>query len=175
GSRYCPSCLAKRDGRWLLSWRLGWVFACTTHGVLLCDTCPACGQIPRGRAGRAGLNPPGSCASTIKRHEYCGADLRQVTPTRLTPGHPVLAAQHWTGVLLTLDDTGPGGNGASPRNVLSDLGIVASWVLRQAPAAQFAGFDPAALAAWRAWNQQTSAARRQPGRVPPASAALTAA
>ena len=175
GSRYCPSCLAERDGRWLLSWRLGWVFACTTHGVLLCDTCPACGQIPRGRAGRAGRNPPGSCANTIKRNNYCGADLRQVTPTRLTPGHPVLAAQHWTGVLLTLDDTGPGGNGASPQNVLSDLGIVASWVLRQTPAAQFAGFGPAALAAWRAWNQQTSAARRQPGRVPPASAALTAA
>ena len=124
GSRYCPSCLAERDGRWLLSWRLGWVFACTTHGVLLCDTCPACGQIPRGRAGRAGLNPPGSCANTIKRNNYCGADLRQVTPTRLAPGHPVLAAQHWTGALLTLDDTGPGGNGASPRNVLSDLGIV---------------------------------------------------
>ena len=99
GSRYCPSCLAERDGRWLLSWRLGWTFACTTHEVLLCDTCPACGQIPRCRAGRAGLNPPGSCASTIKRHEYCGADLRQVTPARLTPGHPVLTAQHWTGIL----------------------------------------------------------------------------
>ena len=69
GSRYCPSCLAERDGRWLLSWRLGWTFACTTHGVLLCDTCPACGQAPRGRAGRAGLNPPGTCPNTIKRHE----------------------------------------------------------------------------------------------------------
>ena len=69
GSRYCPSCLAERDGRWLLSWRLGWVFACTTHDVLLCDTCPACGQAPRGRAGRAGLNPPGTCPNTIKRHE----------------------------------------------------------------------------------------------------------
>ena len=98
-----------------------------------------------------------------------------MTPGRLAPGHPVLAAQHWTGALLTLDDTGPGGNGASPQNVLSDLGIVASWVLRQAPAAQFAGLGPAALAAWREWNQQASAARRKPGRFPPASAALTAA
>ena len=52
GSRYCPSCLAERDGRWLLAWRLGWVFACTAHGVLLCDTCPACGQVPRSRTGR---------------------------------------------------------------------------------------------------------------------------
>ena len=58
---------------------------------------------------------------------------------------------------------------------LSDLGIVASWVLRQAPAAQFAGFGPEALAAWRERNQQPPAARRQPSRFPPASAALTAA
>ena len=79
GSWYCPSCLAERDGRWLLIWRLGWVFACPAHGVLLCDTCPACGRAPRGRAGRAGLNPPGTCANTIKRNNCCGADLRQVT------------------------------------------------------------------------------------------------
>ena len=84
GSRYCPSCLAERDGRWLLAWRLGWVFACTAHRVLLCDACPACGQEPRSRTGRtSGLNPPGTCANTIKRHEHCGADLREVTPRRL--------------------------------------------------------------------------------------------
>ena len=171
GSRYCPSCLAERDGRWLLAWRLGWTFACTTHGVLLCDTCPSCGQAPRGRAGRAGLNPPGTCANTIKRHEYCGAELRQVIPGRLAPGSPVLAAQRWTGILLTLDDTRPAGNG----DALSDLGIVASWVLRQAPAAQLAGSGPQVLAAWREQDQQPPAARRQPSRFPPASAALTAA
>ena len=171
GSRYCPSCLAERDGRWLLSWRLGWVFACTTHDVLLCDTCPACGRAPRGRAGAAGLNPPGSCANTIKRHEYCGADLREVTPQPLPAGHPVLAAQHWTGTLLTLDDTQPAGNGVAP----GDLGIVGSWVLRQAPAGQFAGLGPASLAAWRAWNQQTPALRHQASRFPSASAALTGA
>jgi len=171
GSRYCPSCLAERDGRWLLAWRLGWTFACTTHGVLLCDTCPSCGQAPRGRAGRAGLNPPGTCANTIKRHEYCGAELRQVIPGRLAPGSPVLAAQRWTGILLTLDDTRPAGNG----DPLGDLGIVASWVLRQAPAAQLAGSGPQLLAAWREQDQQPPAARRQPSRFPPASAALTAA
>lgn len=174
GSWYCPPCLAEQDGRWPLAWRLGWTFACTTHGVLLCDTCPACGQAPRGRAGRAGLNPPGTCANTIKRNNCCGADLCQVTPSRLAPCHLVLAAQHWAGALLTVDDTGPGQNGASPRTVLSDLGIVGSWVLRQAPAGQFAGFGPQALAAWREQNQRSPAAR-QPGRFPPASAVLTAA
>ena len=160
GSRYCPSCLAERDGRWLLSWRLGWVFACTTHDVLLCDTCPSCGRAPRGRAGRAGLNPPGTCPNTIKRHEYCGADLRQVLPQPLPAGHPVLAAQHWTGTLLTLDDTRPAGNGVA----LSDLGIVASWVLRQAPAAQFAGLGPAG--AGRLARMEPAATRCRPPAEP---------
>jgi TniQ len=175
-SRYCPSCLAERDGRWPLAWRLGWVFACTTHGVLLCDACPACGQEPRSRTGRtSGLNPPGTCANTIKRHEHCGADLRQVTPQQLDPDHPVLAAQRWTGILLALDDTRPAGNGVAPGTALGDLGIVASWLLRHAPAGQFAGFGPQALAAWRERDQQPPAARRQPSRFPPASAALTSA
>ena len=102
GSRYCPSCLAERDGRWLLAWRLGWTFACPAHALLLCDTCPACGQEPRSRTSRtSGLNPPGTCANIIKRNNCCGADLREVTPQRLGPDHPVLAAQRWTGILLT--------------------------------------------------------------------------
>jgi DNA-binding transcriptional ArsR family regulator len=172
GSRYCPSCLAQRDGRWLLAWRLGWTFACTAHGVLLCDTCPDCGQAPRSRTGRtSGLSPPGTCANTINRHEHCGADLREVTPRQLGPGHPVLAAQRWAATLLTLDDTRPAGNG----DALSDLGIVASWVLRQAPADWFAGSGPAALAAWREQDQQPPAAGRRPNRFPPASAATAAA
>ena len=162
------SCLAERDGRWLLSWRLGWVFACTTHDVLLCDTCPSCGQAPRDRAGRAGLNPPGSCPNTIKRHEYCGADLREVPPQPLPAGHPALAAQRWTGTLLTLDDTRPAGNSVA----LGDLGIVGSWVLRQAPAAlaQFAGLGPAA--AGRLARMETSShlrpATSRAGSRPPA-------
>ena len=82
----------------------------------------------------------------------------------------MLAAQRWTGTLLTLDDTRPAGHG----DALGDLGIVASWVLRQAPAAQFAGPGPQMLAAWRAQDQQLPAARRRPGRFPPAGAALTA-
>ena len=175
GSRYCPSCLAERDGRWLLAWRLGWTFACTTHRVLLCDTCPGCGQAPRGRGGRAGLNPPGTCPNTIKRTSCCGADLRQVTADRLTPGHPVLAAQHWTATLTALDDTPSAANRVAPGTALGDLGIVASWVLRQAPAGHFAGSGPQALAAWREWDQHSPAARRQPSRSPPASAALTGA
>ena len=43
----------------------------------------------------------------------------------------MLAAQQWTATLLTLDDTRPAGNGVAPGTALGDLGIVASWVLRQ--------------------------------------------
>ena len=47
GSHYCPKCLTARDGRWMLSWRLPWSFACTAHGTVLLDDCPACGRPPR--------------------------------------------------------------------------------------------------------------------------------
>jgi DNA-binding transcriptional ArsR family regulator len=171
GSRYCPSCLAERDGRWLLAWRLVWIFACPAHAVLLCDTCPGCGQVARARAGRAAPGRPGGCANIIKRHEYCGADLREAAAGRLTPGSPVLAAQDWIAALLT-GGARTGADGATAQNTLSDLGIVASWVLRQAPAGQFASLGPQALAAWAG---RPPAARGQPGRFPPASAALTGA
>ena len=142
-----------------------------------CYATPArpAGRPPAAAPAGAGLNPPGTCANTIKRNNCCGADLRQATPTRLAPGHPVLAAQHWASTLLTADDSGPGQNGAWPQSVLSDLGIAASWLLRLAPAGHSAGFGPQALAAWREQDQQSPAARRQPSRFPPASAALTAA
>jgi hypothetical protein len=72
GSRYCPSCLADRDGRWLLSWRLGWTFACTTHGVLLCDTCPAC-ELPRVfRTGNSAVIYAAACISSSSSMTSCG-------------------------------------------------------------------------------------------------------
>lgn len=41
GSRFCPACLADNGGRWPVTWRLGWSFACARHHVLLADRCPA--------------------------------------------------------------------------------------------------------------------------------------
>jgi hypothetical protein len=172
GSRYCPGCLAGRGGRWLLAWRLPWVFACTAHHVLLCDTCPACGKVPRAQAMTAGPNPPGTCTAPDRHGQGCGADLREAASCRLAPGDPLLAAQRWTGSLLTLPR--PGQQSASA-HVLADLGIVATWVLREAPASHFAGFGPGAPAAWQAWKQQSAARQTQPRHFPPASAVLTAA
>jgi hypothetical protein len=35
GSRFCPECLADSGGRWPLTWRLGWSFACLIHSRLV--------------------------------------------------------------------------------------------------------------------------------------------
>jgi hypothetical protein len=172
GSRYCPSCLAERDGRWLLAWRLPWVFTCTAHRVLLCDTCPACGHAPRVYTGPAGLNPPSTCPSLRTRDQCCSADLRKATTQRLALGSPLLAAQHQISALLGLAGGEPGDLATA---VLGDLDIVASWVLRTAPASLFTGYGQEALAAWHEWRDQPPATRDRPRRSPPASAALTAA
>jgi hypothetical protein len=37
GSRYCPACLRETGGRWQLSWRLPWTYACLIHSCLLAD------------------------------------------------------------------------------------------------------------------------------------------
>ncbi|MFB7918665.1 TniQ family protein [Streptomyces sp. NPDC056061] len=75
GSRFCPDCLHSSGGRWQLSWRLGFSFACTQHRRLLADHCPHCGRVPRQRP-RSGRSVP--------RPELCGN-----TPIRF--GGPVSA------------------------------------------------------------------------------------
>ena len=88
------------------------------------------------------------------RHRGPGAELRD--------RHPRELADRPHG------DTPSAGNRVAPATALGDLGIVASWVLRQAPAGHFAGLGPQALSLAR-MDQHSPAARR----FPPASAALT--
>jgi DNA-binding transcriptional ArsR family regulator len=146
GTRYCPSCLAGTGGRWLLAWRLPWVFACTRHQVLLCDSCPGCGRVPREYAGAAGLNPPGSCANSITQGRCCGTDLTTVPAQQPGQDGRRLAAQQWVSTLLTA--TGPGDAlTASPAQALNDLGIVAGWLLRLSPSGGVTRPEPAALGA----------------------------
>ncbi|RKT84576.1 regulatory helix-turn-helix protein, lysR family [Saccharopolyspora antimicrobica] len=98
GSRYCPDCLAETGGRWQLTWRLGWSFACTRHHRLLADTCPDCGRVPRRRLLQD-LTAPGHCVQPASSHEVgrnaarCGSDLTQTTTTRFPADHPLLRAQ----------------------------------------------------------------------------------
>ncbi|WP_030019864.1 TniQ family protein [Streptomyces monomycini] len=99
GSRYCPPCLAASGGRWQLSWRLGWSFACTVHRALLADVCWRCGRHQRLRVTPAGTIPvPGTCTNPAggagRRVPRCGADLAKTPVLALPDGHPVLHTQH---------------------------------------------------------------------------------
>ncbi|MEU7835719.1 MULTISPECIES: TniQ family protein [unclassified Nonomuraea] len=63
GSRYCPLCLAETGGRWQLTWRLTWHFACLDHGVLLQARCGDCGRMPRELGHALSSVPvPGRCS-----------------------------------------------------------------------------------------------------------------
>lgn len=138
---------------------------------------PCCSATPaRPAAGypASAPGPPGStrptCPAATAAHTCCGASLRKAAARRLPPGDPVLAAQDWAATLLS--PAGPSKQAAAAR-VLTDLGIVASWILRHAPASHFAGYGPDAPAAAQAWRQQSPASQAR--HFPPPNAALTGA
>ncbi|MGV9392021.1 TniQ family protein [Streptomyces olivaceus] len=86
GSRFCPACLEETGGRWQVTWRLGWSFACTRHHVLLADRCPACLRSP----APALPPPPGGAPprSVLQRIPGRRAATRALPPPpRRHPGH----------------------------------------------------------------------------------------
>ncbi|WP_398941916.1 TniQ family protein [Streptomyces sp. CFMR 7] len=84
GSRFCPTCLTDSGGRWQITWRLGWSFACARHHVLLADRCPACQRIPRLRAHPRPPVPDGAQAPP----PMAGHDRRAATTPWPTPRSP---------------------------------------------------------------------------------------
>jgi len=109
GSRYCPRCLAVNGGRWMLAWRIPWVFACASCQVLLADTCPGCGRRhlrtrtgqPRqpGRCDLTGLplppwHPPRGGAPA------CTSDPAATPAAALPAGGHVLAAQRHVDAII---------------------------------------------------------------------------
>ncbi|HEX9354502.1 MAG TPA: TniQ family protein [Streptosporangiaceae bacterium] len=178
GSRYCPRCLAERDGRWLLAWRLPWVFACARHRVLLCDSCPGCGKTPRAYAGTgAGRTPAASCPNPVTLRMWCAADLRAVPAQRLASGGRLLAAQHWihTALASAADSAADTREAVAAVQMLTDLDVVAGWLLRQSSARDFARFGLRVRDAWRAWAAQPAANSAALGCSAPADAGLTGA
>lgn len=139
GSRFCPACLEESGGRWLLSWRLAFVFACTRHGMLLADTCPSCGEIPRSRGNYTGTTPvPGVCLtkSTDVPLQRCRQELREtVTPMLAADSPLLLAQQRLTELIENESDTTTGFAGVygsapvTVAQVLADLRTFASRVL----------------------------------------------
>jgi hypothetical protein len=144
GSRFCPECLAGSGGRWPLTWRLGWSFACLIHHRLLADRCPDCGRVQRERPfSRRSLPAPGCCGTRPSFRvdsaipAGCGQDLTRAETLRLPAGHPALAAQRL--VLETIESGhasfGPYATLPQPAiAVLSDLRAVARRLLANLPA-----------------------------------------
>ena len=72
-SNLCPYCLAENGGRWMLRWRLVWMFLCPEHGCYLVDRC-RCGAMLHHARSLAGVsrctagaarNRPGSCQARM--------------------------------------------------------------------------------------------------------------
>lgn len=93
-SRFCPLCLAETGGRWQLSWRLGWSFACVHHRCILADTCPACRRWQRRRSGAYSLVPvPGKCSSATSRSDACSCDFTEAETSVLPSADSIVVAQ----------------------------------------------------------------------------------
>jgi AraC-like DNA-binding protein len=188
GSRFCPDCLAASGGRWQLSWRLGWSFACTVHRRLLADVCPRCERIPH-RRPLTGMSQPGRCVEPASEHERgltpprCDAELSTAATPIFPAGHPVLAAQQ---VILDVLEEGEArfgvyAHGPVPTVVaLTDLRAVAGRILSYADRGELNRLPADLLAAYDRARSQPAGYRRpvsaalRPGFMAPAHAAIAA-
>jgi hypothetical protein len=143
GSRFCPECLADSGGRWPLTSRLGWSFACLTHHRLLADRCPDCGRLQRERPfSRHALPVPGRCGTLPSRTgdlaipAGCGQDLTHAETLCLPVDHPALDVQR---LILKTIESGDASFGLyqtmpqPPVTALTDLRAVAGRILADLP------------------------------------------
>ncbi|MFI6739472.1 TniQ family protein [Nonomuraea sp. NPDC050451] len=136
GSRFCPDCLGETTGRWMLTWRLPWTFACLVHQRLLADLCDSCGRRPRGTwAGqRPSGGPPDRCRSPRPAEDLpitlaaddakmCGRQLSQITSRRLPAGGRVLSAARL--LESSIGDATTGQPNTDPITLLDNLHAIA--------------------------------------------------
>ncbi|WPO72673.1 TniQ family protein [Streptomyces sp. KN37] len=190
GSRYCPDCLTDNGFRWMLTWRLGWSYACLAHRRLLADLCPVCRGLQRRTPHpNYGIPVPGKCSVprddvVVGRKPRCGHDLTAARPLPLADGHPALTGQR---VLLEAIENGSadfGVYGDYPQpvaTVLSDVRILAHRALFQGLPAPLSTELPGDLTeAWRRAEQSESGRRghrntpTRPGYMAPSRAETTA-
>ncbi|SDR39544.1 MULTISPECIES: TniQ family protein [unclassified Streptomyces] len=176
GSRFCPDCLHSSGGRWQLSWRLGFSFACTQHRRLLADRCPYCGRVPRQRpcSGRS-VPRPELCGNPPIRPggpvtAGCGADLTRASTLRLPPGHPVLMAQDRVMEIIDRATVAFGPYRAVPQSapaVLADIRALGIRVLSDLPAEQIPADIAEAHLATDQVSPHTEQAADRPGFMAP--------
>lgn len=126
-SRFCPQCLRASNGRWQLSWRLPWVFACQVHGCLLVDVCPECEMFQRVTPWwlRSREIPDLSrCSRNVEIdgvRRRCDGVLAHAETPRLAHRHPVLLAQDRLSRLLSRSVIDYGVYRAMPTSTLDFL------------------------------------------------------
>ncbi|MCZ4088519.1 TniQ family protein, partial [Streptomyces antarcticus] len=186
GSRYCPACLAENGGRWLLSWRLGWSFACLDHHLLLVDACPRCSRTPRHFPATT-RHPlaPGRCHSPSENDVLptrCGQPLEEVPALTLAPQGSTITAQKLIEKAISCGQADFGVYQETPQPTLAlfgDLRALVCILLRRVPQRLACFASPEVLAL----HQQPLSAKRwsfdpveetRPGRLAPRRAATAA-
>jgi hypothetical protein len=136
-SRYCPECLVESGGRWQLSWRLSWSFACATHRSLLLDTCSACGGNQRAKPQATRYTPQlGHCTSGgAQSRTDCRANLTSTDIIKLRDDHPLLVAQQTVNAIIRTNRADFGiytNQNCEARSALTDISILAARTLAHA-------------------------------------------
>jgi hypothetical protein len=162
-SRFCPECLADTGGRWSLTWRLGWSYACLKHSCALAHQCPECGEPQRVRPHIGNLRPrPGRCANVAagaarRSRSRCGADLTTAATLPLSRDHPAIEAQRALCSIIEGSRPRQGvyrNSSYSTVDILSDVRNLAREVLGNPDGAALAGLVPNDLLAARAKSEE---------------------
>lgn len=140
GSRFCPKCLAERDGRWRTLWWLRWGFACVDHACLLVSDCPACGRNQRVRPHpREAIPNPSLCTRSEpaggRTPKRCGQWLAEAPVVVLGENHPAIAVQRDILSVLASGSISSGvyaGNPSSVEAFFRDLAALGQRLLRYA-------------------------------------------
>lgn len=155
-SRFCPLCLEETGGRWQITWRMVWFFACPKHHCLLAELCPEC-SAPQRTFITASLIPrPGRCWAPVGEGDRrligsrCAADLAVAQVRELPEDHPAISTQSTIsqaifdnrydfGIYQQLHATLP--------EILADLRALGGWFLSQPGRSGMEALIPGGLAA----------------------------